>query len=328
MALLPRWLRLPRPQSFLYLMSLRTGTEMIFLTMIFNKMTGFYGFLAVFAGLQLNPMQLSMYIYSVAALVLIAFLLPHVRKQTPLQCLALAWFYLFDTILNTLYTAAFAITWFLTISSVQRDRSGSIENAPGSGTINDTAGFTSPEYDVSGVEVVATPAAGLSTGQDAVALGAAAATEAVTGNPSVAHGVGLAESMPSIFVIVLLTLLRIYFIFIVMAYARQVLRQQMVSAGPSSRTHFHVDGITDGETVSPFGATSPQGQGWKGRLGRAMTYVAKDYWLGGTNDNEWARNMGRRFRAPKTSEPTDTSERERRARSGTGPPKPPSTLSK
>lgn len=294
---------------------------MIFLTMIFNKLTGFYGFLAVFAGLQLNPMQLSMYIYSVAALVLLAVLLPHVRKQTPLQCLALAWFYLFDTILNTLYTAAFAVTWFLTISSIQPNKGGAVDNAPGSGTINDTAGFTNPEYDVSGVEVVARPASGLSKGQDAVALGVAAAVNNVTGTPSIAHGVGLSESMPSIIIIALLTLIRIYFVFIVMAYARQALQQQMGSSDSALRSR--TDDPSEGEAINPFATTSPQGQGWKGKLGRAMTYVGKEYWLGNSGDNEWARHMGRRFRAPRASEPKGTFERERRARSGTGPPKPP-----
>jgi inositol phosphorylceramide synthase regulatory subunit len=53
-------------------MSLRTGVEMISLSVIFNKVIGFYGLLAILTGLKLNPMQLSMYIYSVTALTLIA----------------------------------------------------------------------------------------------------------------------------------------------------------------------------------------------------------------------------------------------------------------
>src|ERR1700716_1155779 len=102
-------------------MSLRTGVEMISLSMLFNKVAGFYGLLAILTGFHLDVMQLSLYLYSVVALVLLAFLMPHVRKQSPFECLALSWFYLLDTIVNCTYTAAFAFTWFMTISASSSD---------------------------------------------------------------------------------------------------------------------------------------------------------------------------------------------------------------
>src|ERR1700738_5114653 len=96
-------------------MNLRTGVEMISLSMLFNRVAGFYGLVAILTGFKLDTTQLSMYFYSMAALILLALLMPHIRKQSPLECLALAWFYAFDTVLNCGYTAAFAVTWFLTV---------------------------------------------------------------------------------------------------------------------------------------------------------------------------------------------------------------------
>lgn len=300
---------------------------MISLAMVFNKMTGFYGFLAVLTGLQLSITQLTMYIYSVLALILLAFLMPHIRKQSPFHNLALAWFYLFDTIINAIYTLAFCVTWFLTISAHQVDKSGDVSSAPGHGMINDTAGFTDPEFpNVDSVEVVATPLPGVTPGENAIAIGVAAATSAATGDPSVSHGLGLAESIPSIIIIALLTALRIYFILIVCSYARQVLRNHMADAS-SARTHLHMDGAADEGAVDPFGPSTPNGQGWKGQLGRIMTRVGRSYWLGNPGENDWVRSTSRRFKTSRT-DPRGTSERERRARSGTGPPVPTINLPK
>lgn len=300
-------------------MSLRTGTEMISLSMVFNKLTGFYGLLAVLAGLKLSPLQLSMYIYSVAALVLIAILMPHVRKQSPFQCLALAWFYLFDTVINTAYTLAFAMTWFIAISAT--DANNGVSNAPGGTTMYDAAGFTTPKLNVSNVDVIAAPAAGVTGGQNAVAYGAAGA--AVTGSAAVFE-----ESIPSMLLIALMTLIRVYFILITMAYARQVLRQHMYNNAPAVKLHLHIDGTADGPAENPFAVDSPAGHGWQGKLGRIMVTVGESYWLGGQADDAWAKGLDGRFRTTKSAGPPGTLERERRARSGTGPPLPPKDLPK
>lgn len=296
-------------------MSLRTGVEMISLSMIFNKVTGFFGLLAVLTGFQLSPLQLSMYIYSVIALGMLAFLMPHIRKATPFHNLAMAWLYLFDTIINTAFTAAFAITWFLAVSA--DDSNHAIPgSAPGAGMIEDTAGFTSPEYNVSKVDVVTT------AGQETVAFATSSVKANSAGAPSLGHGVQIEESIPSIMVVVLLTLVRVYFILVVMAYARQVLRQHIYSTS-SSKLHLHTDGAADAPAENPFAAGTPQGAGWKGKLGRIMVKVGESYWLGGVADDSWVKGMDGRFKTSKTaSGPPGTLERERRARSGTGPPTP------
>ena len=300
---------------------------MISLSMIFNKVTGFFGLLAILTGMRLSPLQLSMYIYSVGALVLLAFLMPHIRKQSPFQCLALAWFYLLDTVINTAFTAAFAVTWFLAVSA-DNSNSGIPSSAPGSGTIDDTAGFTNPKYNVSKVEVIATPAAGATTGQEAVAYAAAGAAAATASSPSLSHGVGIEESIPSIMVVVFLTLVRVYFILVVMAYARQVLRQHIYSTS-STKLHLHTDGVADAPTENPFAVGTPGGQGWRGKLGRFMVKSGEGYWLGGQADDAWAKGLDGRFRTSKTAGAVPgTIERERRARSGTGPPKPSPSVTK
>lgn len=309
-------------------MSLRTGAEMISLSMIFNKVTGFYGLLAILTGFSLSPLQLSMYLYSLGALILLAFLMPHIRKQSPFQCLALAWFYLIDTLVNTAFTSAFAVTWLLAVSA-DESNTNIPSSAPGSGTIEDTAGFTNPKYNVSKVEVIATPVAG---GQEAVAFATNAARAAVGaangGGASIGHAVGIEETIPSMMVVVMLTLVRVYFILVMMAYARQVLRQHIYSSS-STKLHLHTDGSADAPAENPFAVGSPEGEGWRGKLGRMMVKVGEGYWLGGQADDTWMKSLDGRFRATKASGgPPGTLERERRARSGTGPPVPPTNLGK
>lgn len=110
-----RYLRIPRPTRFLAVMSLCTGVEMVCLSMIFNKITGFYGLLAILAGLRFSILQLVMYLYSCITLFLVAVLLAHIRKQSPFQCMFFAYFYVIDTIVSTVFTTICAASWFLTV---------------------------------------------------------------------------------------------------------------------------------------------------------------------------------------------------------------------
>lgn len=263
---------------------------MICLSLLFNKLAGFYGILALVTGYRLSFLQFSMYLYSIIALVLLVILTPHIRKASPLQCIALAYFYLIDTVLNAGYTAIFAGTWFLTLSASAKDAE---VGTPGSNTINDTA--DPPRV-----------------------VDAAAAAAAAAGAPSLADGVAFTESVPSIIILVLLTVVRIYFSIVLFSYARQVLRQY-ISNKSSQRTHLHMDGADD-EAEGPFATGNPLGVGWRGKLGRVMTSVGTNFWMGGhADDEEWARNANQRF---VNKELPGTILREQRARSGTGPPPP------
>lgn len=198
-------------------MSLQTGTEMITLALLINKVTGLYGLLAILTGFALDAVQLSMYLYSVAVLVALAFLLPYVRRQTPLPNLALAWLYLLDTALNAAYTVFFAVAWFA-----------------GSG-----------------------------------------------GNPTGDAAELARDTSASMVLIVAFTLVRGYLMLVVMSFARQVMRRYVAG--------LYVDGEDKGRAARPFAVGSPEGEGCRGNLGRALVYVGEEYWIGARDDDEeWA----------------------------------------
>lgn len=283
-------------------MSLRTGTEMIALSMVFNKVTGFYGILAILTGFSLSPLQLTMYLYSLAALILLAFLMPHIRKQTPFECLALAWFYVVDTVVNTAFTALFSITWLISLSE-DTAHNENLMAVPTPGTARSAAGLFKRE---------GTP------GEDVVA-----AVTTAEGIQTMAEAATIEETIPSIIIVILLTLVRVYFVFVVMAFARQALRQYMYSTSTAQKTQFRTDGTIDVPASNPFAVGRSAGQGWRGKVGRLMVSIGEGYWLGGQVDDDWAKGLDGRFRTRRApSGPPGTIERERRARSGTGPPLP------
>ncbi|KAB5532658.1 Inositolphosphorylceramide synthase subunit Kei1-domain-containing protein [Coniochaeta sp. 2T2.1] len=179
------WIYVPRPKTFLGLISLQTGTELIALSLVVNKATGAYGLLAIFTAYALSPVQLSLYLSSVFVLAALAFLIPHIRRHTPFHVLALAWLYVVDTVLNAAYVAAFAALWF-------------------------AAPFHDPEGNA-GKE--AGPTEGVPDGSD---LDGAQQKQ-------VNEGTGGQETAVSMVLVVLFTVaIRIYFSLVVAAFARSV----------------------------------------------------------------------------------------------------------
>jgi disulfide bond formation protein DsbB len=324
-------LTLPQ-QRFLYTMTLSTGASLITLSMLVNKLAGLYGILALFTGYHLSPFQLSMYIYSTLALILTAYLARHIRKQSPLQCLALAWFYVLDSIINAAYTAVFAATWFLVLA--QHDAGTSDKTGPGASTMDETSGFTDPQLNVSRVEVVATPQPPLAgSGQDAVAAGVPAGGPASSGsNGALQTAILDSQNMNSIGVIIAMWTIRAYFCLIMLAFARMVIRQHIASSGSKTGVDYTAASADPQLAENPFAESRPQGQGWRGKLGRILIAIGRSYWLGSDEDDSWMYGMGGKFRKSGVageeggfmlnnieSGPT---ERERRRRSGTGPPVP------
>ncbi|KIW21100.1 hypothetical protein PV08_01679 [Exophiala spinifera] len=305
-------------------MNLSTGASLITLSLLINKLAGFYGILALFTGYHLSGFQLSMYVYSVLGLVLTAYLAPFIRKQTPLQCLALAWFYVLDSVINAAYTAAFAVTWFLVLVQHDSGKSGGGAKGPGHGMMDDTSGFTSPEMNVSRVEVVANPAADR---QDNVVAAGVVPADGPAGS-GIGDGVLGTESMNSIGVIVMLWTIRAYFCLIILAWARMVLRQHIASSTNGGKAA--AANAETGMVENPFEETKPQGQGWRGKLGRAMVSIGRSYWLGSDEDDSWMQGMkfrnstefGTMLNKIETQSGAGLAERERRRRAGTGPPLP------
>ncbi|KKZ67157.1 hypothetical protein EMCG_07138 [[Emmonsia] crescens] len=317
-------------------MSLQTGASLITLSLLLNKISGLYGLLALLTGYHLSPLQLSMYIYSILGLALTAFLAPHVRLQSPLQCLALAWFYLIDSVINAVYTAAFGVTWFLVISQQQNNISAT--SGTGSSLIADVAGFTGPKFNDSSVVVDGGAGKGVVASAHPASAGAVSA-DSSSGSASLGNGVLQPESLQSIAIICTLWTIRVYFVFVMLAFARQCILQYSFHARTSvaeSRrriplpTHSRNSSMLSNvdSDPNPFNIRSPEGQGWKGQLGRIMVSVGRSYWLE-DDDHSWMNGMNRKFR--KSVDPTAAgnnnpgsgiSERERRRRSGTGPPLP------
>lgn len=305
-------------------MSLRTGTELSTLSLLLNKVSGIYGLLALLTGLDLSPLQLSMYMYSVIALIITTLLAPHIRTQSPFHCLALAVFYILDSVINAGYTAAFSITWFLVISQHHSDAAGGRMPGAGGQMMGDAAGFTSPDFNVSHVDVAVGPDQGIpGEKQEAVTAGIPGTYGSSVASPSLGHGVLQPESMSSVIVICALWAIRVYFVLIVMSYARLVLRRHIAATSRSNNVLY--SGSKDaGMMEDPFAMHLPEGQGWKGKLGRAMVSVGKSYWLGSEEGDEgWMGEdvqMGRlkkKERGSNAGEAPGVLERERRRRSGT-----------
>ncbi|KAK6432073.1 hypothetical protein LTR95_011756 [Oleoguttula sp. CCFEE 5521] len=315
---LPNLFRLPRPKSVLHFISLKSATELVFLTLCFNRLAGLYGMLALFTGYALNPLQLSQYIYSLLTLALIVYLSSAFRTtDQPLKTLGLAWLFVIDSAVNLAYTVLFGVGWFIVLAQHLNDKvlPGSAQ-ALGAETIDQTAGFTDPEVNATKVDVVASPAPGLQAGQDAIAV--------PTTTPGTLTGAVFASgSMASITVIGVLWIIRLYFILIVLSYARTSIRSYILQ---TSTTYTHSEDPSLAE--NPFRPGREEGAGWKGKLGRLMLrFPSQQYWLGrDENEEEWVRSTSGRFeggRGLRIKVPDGgIGERERRARSGTGPPKP------
>ncbi|KAH7068973.1 Inositolphosphorylceramide synthase subunit Kei1-domain-containing protein [Paraphoma chrysanthemicola] len=307
-------LEIPRPRTFLQQMSLRTGAEIITYLQIINKVSGIYGLVALLTGAHIDGWQLSMYLYSTAALVATIFLYKHIRLQSPFETLLLAHLYAIDSVINALYTAFFGIAWFYTLAAQPGESA-----VPGAHGISENAGFTSPTYNVSKVDVVAEPTEGLKPGQNAIAVGHGADAGAGIGNAVFQSG-----SIMSISLIAGFWALRVYFVFIMLAFARQCLRQH-IAANASSAAWYTSNNMQTSATdlaENPFNEGKEDGNGWKGKVGRAMLSGAPKYWLGSDEDGEWMRGVGGKFKKTQLEQPVGFNERERRRRSGTGPPVP------
>lgn len=264
-------------QTFLGFISLQTGTEAITLTLIINKLAGFYGLLAILTGYSLSALQLSMYIYSLIVLVLLIVLFPHIRRQSALECLGIAWLYIIDTVLNAAYTAAFAVEWFAKSSALAREPEGGEEpSAASSG---------------SGPEV-------------SEAVAAAGGSQVVVAAGS--KHIGPEESWMSLALVVLFTVVRVYLALVVMAFAQQVLSRHQYGAegwGPEPEDDYasgsagSSSSSSDSRKDGLFAKGTADGDGWRGALGRGMLATGRGYWLDERAQEEWAKSMSSKFRS-------------------------------
>ncbi|CAK7211215.1 hypothetical protein SEUCBS140593_001095 [Sporothrix eucalyptigena] len=372
--------RLARPKTFLGIIPIQMGTEIISATLFFNKLTGAYGLLAILTGFSLSFIQLSAYLYNVAILVLLAICIPHIRRETPLPNLALAWAYTIDTLINAAYTATFAIRWYLASSSAA---------AAAEATSTATTVVAAPNATVSVAAATASAAASAAASvasqasmlilrddsQGTTTTPSNSATVAQTSpsaEPTAVGGgwMGAHETAASLTLIILVTVVRFYFCFIVIAHTRQALQrygdhvaeasaaadgalndeEEDNSGGDEGKYSNGGEGKSDREgsgsshnnndiddeeaglksgsrsargrrhrrrarqaayppprprptfasgpnSTDPFAVGSPAGEGWKGKLGRALVGVGRSFWLSRQKDDEWTRDMSSRFRS-------------------------------
>ncbi|KAG8417889.1 GTPase Ryh1 [Metarhizium acridum] len=163
--------------------------------------------------------------------------------DSPFECLALAWLYVLDTTINGAYTATFGLDWYFA-STANNESDSASTSLPG---------------------IVAQGFDGLR-------------------RERAVHGKAVPqETATSMVLIVGLTLIRVYFSLVVMAFSRQVLQkymQLMILEGP---------GVDENE--GPFAADLPDGDGRKGRLGRLMVSLGKGYWLDIPGSENWERSV-------------------------------------
>ncbi|KAJ3517763.1 hypothetical protein NLJ89_g310 [Agrocybe chaxingu] len=109
LTLRPEW-RLWPLSSFLGLLDIKTGVTIVLLFAILNKVAGVYGLIAVLTGAGGSFAQLSLYIYSVLALVAFAWGL---RLEDAKKTFYFAHLFFIDHIFSTSWTLFFALDWWL-----------------------------------------------------------------------------------------------------------------------------------------------------------------------------------------------------------------------
>jgi hypothetical protein len=228
-----------------------------------------------------------------------------------------------DTLVSGLYTALFSTGWFLLLSQHLQEPGKENPLGGAAASMSDTAGFTDPKHNVTEVEVLVKPAPGVMSGQEAILHGH------TQQEGSLGAAVLQSDSLTSIALLALFTLVRLYFCIIVMSYARSILRQYVAQTSNAQLDYATSDSTDPTMAPSPFAEERLEGAGWRGKLGRLMLrFPSQRYWLGREDhecQSDWERATSGRFelgKKPLTIKVPENgvSERERRARSGTGPP--------
>lgn len=96
------------------------------------------------------------------------------------------------------------------------------------------------------------------------------------GNPAGDAAEQATDTAASMVLITVFTLVRLYLMVVVMSFTRQVMLAYVGSLEGDK-----------GVTASPFALSTPEGEGWRGILARAMVFVGEEYWIGGKDDDGW-----------------------------------------
>ncbi|KAF9453609.1 DUF1753-domain-containing protein [Macrolepiota fuliginosa MF-IS2] len=148
----PEW-RLWPLASFLGLVDLKTGVTIALLFALFNKVAGVYGLIAVLTGAGGSFAQLSLYIYSVIALVALVWGLRAVKDEDPKHTLYFAHLFAADHVLSTAWTVFFAIDLWVWTPHDGRRQANSAAQEEMMKTANITVHLTEEERKIAAMAI-------------------------------------------------------------------------------------------------------------------------------------------------------------------------------
>jgi len=268
--------RLLRPEHFLLVASLDTGARLSLLAVGLHKASTLFGLLAPLTGAPLSGLAALFSVYSFASLVPLVLCLSGFLAERPLATLVVGQWYAVDSLMAALFMVAFA--WYPpTIYTPHRA---------------ETATPDGPSEMPS--------------------------TEPEDGPRSMLAPRSTSDLALVILAVTLFQLFRLHTLFVVLAHARQVVRRaareaqwrrerlredvrtsaerggdnrQSEAAGVSlladnglpeeePMTATHLMQGSSRQLDDPFASTLPPGRGWRGRLGRRLVSVQRNFWLG------------------------------------------------
>ncbi|TEB36674.1 DUF1753-domain-containing protein [Coprinellus micaceus] len=99
--------------SFLGLVDIKTGVVVALMFAVLNKVAGVYGLIAMLTGSGGSFAQLSLYVYSVVALIALVWGLRAVKNEDSKQTLYFAHLFFADHVVSTAWTVFFGLVWWL-----------------------------------------------------------------------------------------------------------------------------------------------------------------------------------------------------------------------
>lgn len=224
------------PKAFLFFFPLHLGAELIIAIGLLNKASGFYGILSIFTGHPLSVMEWILNILSLVTLPLYILAFQTIHTRNALRMVLFAYLYSLDTLCSVGFSIYFCVHWFTEKAKVVA--------ASGS------------ESSTGGAAVTTSAAASMATNAsaDVYRRDSAADSNAINKSASLPQ-----ETSTTITITVVFLLVRLYFNLIILAYARQLVRQQNL------RPH-------NGSNQSTL----------KGRVQYIALSVAQSFWTGST----------------------------------------------
>ncbi|KAG7093950.1 hypothetical protein E1B28_007583 [Marasmius oreades] len=107
----PEW-RLWPLSSCLGILDLKTAVSVALFFVVFNKVAGVYGLIALLTGAGGSFSQLSLYVYSVLALVAFVWGIKAVKEEDPQKTLYFAHLFFADHMFSTAWTVYFFVVWW------------------------------------------------------------------------------------------------------------------------------------------------------------------------------------------------------------------------